>query len=70
MKRRFVFPKRGVVKELDEIQISLKGDKSVEFSSDIMTHMLLVLFIQLENRRYLASYSFSAKTFKWKIILS
>lgn len=66
-------PKRGVYHGIRigwlEIQMSLKCDKSVEFSSDILTHLLLVFFIQLGNR-YLAPFSLSATAFKKKIILS
>ena len=49
--------------------MSLKDDKNVEIPSDILTHLLLVFFIQLGNR-YLAPFSLSAKAFKRKIILS
>ena len=44
--------------------MSLKRDKSVEFSSDILTHLLLVLFINIFHRGIVIWFFLSAKAFK------
>ena len=44
--------------------MSLKRDKSVEFSSDILTHLLLVLFINVFHRGIVIWFFLSAKAFK------